>query len=314
MVENLLISAEGKGLPAGQMAAVVVSSPQSGAVTVQTRLGLFSIPAPQTGVAVQPGTVITWQVRQVLPSVQTTIPLYAAAPLASAVQVGRAGSAFHELLGVIQTLQGNHAPQTLSRLIPQTGAGLSAGILLFMSVVKKGDVAGWLGKELHDRIESSGRGDLLQRLGGELNALRSLFGGGEQQSQPNNWQAMFLPIMVGKDLETAQLFVKPEDKGNKEGGGGGQRFVLELDLSSFGPMQMDGLFKRAEGQNQFNLVIRTLDALPEEVKTDIFAIFESSQKATGLTGGVSFRTVQEFPVNPLEEMQAEQPGDGSILA
>lgn len=314
VVDGLLASAEGKGLPAGQMAAVVVGKEQAGALTVQTRLGLFSIPVAQAGVASQAGTVFIWQVRNVLPSAQQPLPLDAAASLAAASQIGRDGSALHELVRVIQSLQGANAPQTLQRLIPQSGAALSAGMLLFMSVMKKADVASWLGKDLHDTIESSGKGDLLKRLGGELMALRSLFTGGGEIQQSNNWQAMFLPVMVGKELETAQLFVKPDDKKDKNGGGGGQRFVLELDLSAFGPMQMDGLFKRQDNQLQFNLVIRTLEALPEEVKTDIYGIFEETQKATGISGGLSFRTVGEFPVNPLEEMLTGQHGDGSIIA
>lgn len=322
-VDELLTHAETKGLPSGQMAAVVIGKEQSGSLMVHTRLGLFSLPA-MPGESPPPGTVITWQVRQILPATIPSVEGAGSAPLlAQAAQFTRDGSALQELISLLQNMQVPMAAQAMQRIVPHAGANFTSSLFLFISVIRKGDVQSWLGKEVVEQLENLGKQDLLQRLTSDIGTLRQLFGdtpaaqqAAPQAAQNTNWQPVFFPVMVGRDLHEAQLYMKQNSEKEKKGGGSGTRFVVELDLSALGPMQMDGLVKLRENRTYFDLVIRTLRALPDAVHSDIYQIFDTAQKVTGMAGSLTFRHVPEFPINPLEELRVGESGgdDGSIMA
>lgn len=287
-----------------------------GAVIVQTRLGLFTLPQVQAD-STKPGTVLTWQVGS-MQSPQASagqgVPIAGSTGLlATASQMTTEWSALSELTSVLQSMQSAAASQALQRIIPHVGNNMGAGLFLFINMLRKGDVFEWLGKSLTDQLEAMGKGDLITRLGADMGAVRSLF----SEQQQGSWQALFFPVMVEENLEHAQMYLKQEEGKEEKKGGGGTRFIVELELSNLGEMQMDGYIKKRESATQFDLVMRTMRELPDNVKTDIYTIFENAQKVTSFNGGLSFRTVSEFPVNPLEEMRAEaQRGGegGSILA
>lgn len=314
MVEQLLTRAEAQPLPQGQLAAVVMGKEPAGALIVQTRLGMFTLPQMQTDGAQQPGSVLTWQVRSIQPPQATAqaLPIAGSAGLlATAIQMTAEWSALNELATVLQSMQGSMAAQSLQRIVPHVGNNLGAGLLFFMNVLRKGDVSEWLGRDVVDKLEKIGKGDLVQRLGNDLSAVRSLF----VDQPPGNWQAMFFPVMVEKELHHAQMFMKQEADEKKKGGSG-TRFIVELELSNLGPMQIDGFIKKHESATQFDLVMRTMAELPDAIRTDIYHIFDSAQKIANFKGSLHFRQVSEFTVLPLEEMhEAEQGKDsGSIMA
>lgn len=312
VVEQLLVRAEAK-LPQGQMAAVVMGREQGGALIVQTRLGMFTLPQVQADSA-QPGTVLTWRVEALrVPQPGESLPPIAGSGglVATASQFTSAWSALEELSTLLHGMQSSVAAQALQRMVPHVGSQFSAGLLFFMTVLRRGDVSEWLGRDMVEHLERMGKGDLVQRLGGDMGALRSLFA----EPQPGNWQALFFPVMVDKQLHQAQMFVKPDEGRARKDGSGGTRFIVELELSNLGPMQMDGLVKKRAAGSQFDLVIRSMAELPEKMKADIYAIFDNAQQVTGLSGALHFRLVQEFPVNPLQEMQRDgEEGPGGIMA
>lgn len=310
-VEQLLARAEAQPMLPGQLAGVVMGKEPGGAVIVQTRLGMFTLPQAQVGSA-QPGTVQTWQVNTMtLPLPGEGLPPIGGSGgvLAAASQFTAEWSALDELSSLLHGMHSSMAAQALQRIVPHVGTQFSAGMLFFMNILRRGDVSEWLGKDLIEHLERMGKGDLVQRLGADLGAVRTLF-----TDQPQgNWQALFFPVMVEKELHHAQMFIKPEEQERKEGGGG-TRFIVELELSHLGPMQMDGLVKKRAEHTQFDLVIRSIHELPEEMKTDIYGIFENAQQVTGLQGSLNFRLVQEFPVHPLQEIQKQAGEGGGIMA
>lgn len=312
VVDQLLTRAEAQPLPAGQMAGVVMGKESGGALTVQTRLGMFTLPQLQ-GAAPQAGTVMTWQVNQIqIPqATEQAAPIMGSSGvLAAASQFTAEWSALDELSTLLHGMQTSAAAQTLQRMVPHIGSNFSAGLLFFMSVLRRGDVSEWMGRDMIEQLERMGKGDLIQRLGNDMNAVRSMFA----EQQPGSWQALFFPVMVDKQLQHAQMYLKPDEQDKKDGGRG-TRFIVELELSNLGPMQMDGLVKKREGRTQFDLVLRTMAEMPENIKNDIYGIFENAQQVTGLSGSLNFRMVQEFPVNPLEEIQQQNnSGSGGIIA
>lgn len=313
-VEQLLARAEAQPLPPGGMAAVVMGREPGGAVIAQTRIGLFTLPQVQAGAALQPGMALLWKVDALhIPQPGENLPPLSGSGglVATAAQLTSRWSALEELSSLLHGMQSSMAAQTLQRIVPHVGGQFSSGLLFFMNVLRRGNVTEWLGRDMVEHLERMGKGDLVQRLGNDMNALRSLFA---EQPQ-GNWQALFFPVMVDKQLHHAQMFVKSDEGRKQKGGGGGTRFIVELDLSNLGPMQMDGLVKKEEERTRFDLVVRTMTELPEQVKADIYAIFDNAREATGLTGNLQFRRVSEFPVTPLREMQEEgEEGAGGIIA
>lgn len=311
VVEQLLVQAETQRLPPGQIAAVSLGKDMGGGVIMHTRLGTFTLPNLPAD-SIPSGTALQWQVKALTPPLAaeaTQVAVTSKTALASATQFTAEWSALSELTSVLQSMQSSMAAQALQRIVPHIGSNFSAGLLFFVNVLRKGDISEWLGRDVVKHLERIGKGDLVPRLGADIAAVRSLFA----EQQPGNWQALFFPVMVDKQLEHAQLFLKQEGQDKKKGGAE-TRFVVELDLSNLGPMQMDGFIKKRESGTQFDLVIRTLSDLPDDVKTDIYAIYNTAQQATGMNGSLNFRQVTEFPVHPLDEMQGQGGEEGSIMA
>jgi hypothetical protein len=91
--------------------------------------------------------------------------------------------------------------------------------------------------------------------------------------------------------------------------------VVELNMSHFGQMQLDGLYRRESGSKQFDLFVRTKEPLTDDVKQDIRSIFTASTEAAGLKGAVQFQVAREFPISPIdEEPSAPHGSSGSIVA
>lgn len=311
-VEQLLARAEAQNSAPNQIPAVVLGHEKSGSLIVQTRMGVFTMPSPSPNEPLPVGSVLQWEVRSVRPTTASdaAIPLPATpgSTLANASSAIGTWPALAELSGLLQGMHTSSAAQMLQQIIPHIGNQFSAGLLFFMSVLRKGDVTQWLGKDLIQELERMGKGELVQRLAHDLTSLRPLFA---EASNPN-WQALFFPVMADNELHQARLFVK-RDADEKKKGGSGTRFVVELELSQLGPMQFDGLIKRREQQTFFELVIRSIFGLAEDIKRDISGIFTNAQEVTGIKGALHFKTVPQFPVNPLEEMvQTGTPN--SILA
>lgn len=313
-VEQLLAQAQPM-LPSPQVAAVVVGKEANGNVLLASRLGMVSFPAPQ-GSPAQVGDVFPLDVVKLeRPNLARYEALMqqTASPLSLARTVGSSFTHLNELSALLHGLQNSFAAQALQRVVPHIGSHLAAGILLFMQLMKKGDVESWLGKDTVDLLERMGKGDLVRSLGQEVQLLRNVFTGAEA----NQWQPVFLPIMVEKEINTARMFVRYEEEEAKKdkGKGGGFHFVVEVDLSMLGAMQFDGMVK-VKGQKLFDLQLYTLKPLPVAMKEEIQQLFYASQEATGMVGGIQFRQMDVFPLNPMRDLLEASSGtaSGGIMA
>ena len=66
---------------------------------------------------------------------------------------------------------------------------------------------------------------------------------------------------------------------------GATRFVVELELSRLGPLQLDGLVR----QSRFDLIVRTTSPLAAEMRRDILGIFDDSIAASASCCSFSLR-------------------------
>ncbi len=81
------------------------------------------------------------------------------------------------------------------------------------------------------------------------------------------------------------------NEAEKKAGGAGARFLIELDLSRLGSMQLDGMFRRET--KTFDVMIRTKSALPDHMRQDLAGIFATSNAAMGLKGALAFQVVKK---------------------
>lgn len=177
--------------------------------------------------------------------------------------------------------------------LPQAGPKLASGILFFLSALAGGNLAGWLGPAVLEALERAGRGDLLARLAGDFAQLANL-----SDAAGGDWR--FLPIpLVGLDqVQQLRLFLRHRQSG---GGAEGEepeeasRFVLEVDMSRIGELQLDGMVR----PRRFDLILRSRAPLAPALRHDIMAIFEDANSAAGNGGQMIFQATADWSFLPL---------------
>ena len=88
------------------------------------------------------------------------------------------------------------------------------------------------------------------------------------------------------------------------------RFVIDLDLSALGAMQLDGL---VHGK-RLDLILRSQAELPVAMRHDIARVFDDALDISGMEGSVIIEFTPEFPVSPFEEMRRGAAASGEIVA
>jgi hypothetical protein len=197
----------------------------------------------------------------------------------------RSWPAMQQLLTSLAGIDRVAAQALLATIVPQPNRKLTAALAFLMSAMRGGDARGWLGEEAVSALEKGGRGELLSQLERDFRTL-------QQQSNerlPGDWTPYTLPMMDASGLKPIQLHVHPiqeetSRKGEKEPKG--SRFLLDVELSRLGPMQLDGLVR----PNHFDLILRSHSALAPELRLELIQIFADSLRALGYTGGLSFQS------------------------
>lgn len=285
---------------------------KSGDVVVHTPLGTAKL---SSGQALPQGTQIIARLNTVTPATlaPATATEEAELPPTPAARLTQAHQTLDEILNVLRQVAPQQAEQIIQQNLPQPGNRLGSSILFFLSALRGGDVQGWLGNQTQKLLEMAGRGNLISQLSRDLAGLRQL-----STDNPNMpWQTHFLPIFANGRLEQAHLFVRrdreeEEEKKRQGGGKGSTRFVVEVELSAFGKLQMDGFFRGEETQKSFHLILRSVQRLPEAVILDIRSIFNQTLQQSGVQGSLDFNVTEQFPINPMEEILHEY--HNSIIA
>jgi hypothetical protein len=178
-----------------------------------------------------------------------------------------------------------HLAQTV---LPQPNKRLTTNLTFFLAALRGGDAAGWLGGDAIDSLERKGGNRLLAQLREDFQAVA------RQAAEPTSdgWRSMAIPFGPMDQVVRMQLAVRhatdgenstEEEQGEK---GKTQRFLLDLNFSRLGPMQLDGLVR----PGRFDLMIRTLDLLPAELRQGIGNLFRDSLETVGFAGTIGFQT------------------------
>lgn len=303
-----------------QITATVISNDPNGEAIIQTPVGIIRL---QAGTQLPIGSHATFEIAQI----QTPELLENAAnalnaanvaiPPAPLTQLARSAGALSNIFTLLSGLGTADALSFVNQNIPTIGQSptgvnnaesqstshnLMASMLTFTAALRSGDFRQWLGRGNAKWLENNGHENLLKKAEGEFLSLARQF----VDTPARGWQSLFFPIAVAGELQQTRLFVK-RDRKQKESGGRlaneeDTRFVLEMDLSQLGEMQMDGFVRNNNKNIQFDLIIRSNTALSQEIQKDILNIYNNIGELTGYQGSITFQTVKDFPVNPMEEI------------
>ena len=265
-------------LPPQSLTGTVASNSYAGQPLVATSLGLLSLATPQT---FPPGTSLLLDI--------VGLP----GPPAAAGSPAPPPIPWPALTNAADILS-RAAPEALIALaarLPQPGAQLAASLFTLFSTAVRGTQPRWL-TGITDVLDKVGRRDLAEAA---IEEMDSLIGKPLRGRGGDDWQSWLLPLLVDGRIERIRLMTRPQPRDEEEKNRRGQegvRFLLDLDLSRLGPMQLDGLIRR--DARRFDLILRTHTPLPGEMRQDIRRIFTAALDGMGMTGEAGFQRADRF--------------------
>jgi hypothetical protein len=293
----------------------VISPHRDGGLLVRTPMGDVSL---MTRAVLPKGSQLTFEAvaTRAPESVQRPMPQGQPAPMEGGViapetmaavkSFAREWPALKEVMAALQAANPDVARSVIASVMPGANNSLASSILLFLSALRGGDMKNWLGSDATALLERRGHDDLLSR----LNTDAAQFGRAAEASAQSDWRALPFPLFDGTDLQQIWAFVREHRRAGDQADKKALRFVVELELTALGGMQLDGLIQ----EKQFDLIVRSSRQLPQNVRQDLSGLFEGSVEATGFSGSMIFQSDTTWPVSPFREAQQEAAGHGEIVA
>ncbi len=243
---------------------------------VQTHAGPVTLP---TDKPIAPGTQITFELLSLKPAPPTAPGVHAAA---SPMTTGTWPVLADTVNALADVSPGAHA-HLLQAALPRSDAQLATNVIFFLSAIRGGDVKSWLG-DGPLRILERQRPDLAGRLkddvGGASRRVRD--------PETGDWRQFAIPFLHDGEIDSISLLTRDDDaEESDEDGNDGSRFVIDLNLSRLGHMQIDGLV--GDNKKRLDVVVRTDQPLASEMRQDIRALYANALEVTGLEGSVGFQ-------------------------
>ncbi len=226
-------------------------------------------------------------------------------------------SPWNVLNEAISALEQIDAPavDALKAVLVQTGNKMPALMLNYLNAVNAGtDVRAWLGDANVRALESLGkRGQAV------LKQLEKEFSSGAKKMTDGKsvWKGYDIPFMTGTAVEPVSLYLQQSSEAleerakNKPAPVTAVRFVLDLNLTKLGRVQLEGLSQRAK--RSFNLNIRHTYPFDASFEDRVRALFTKTLDALNYTGVVALKRTDEF-IEIKEERAAPAASDGGLWA
>ncbi len=294
---------------------IVVGTEKSGESVIKTPLGMLKISTE--GAFLPKGTILTLEALALksgdISNIATTDQTKALSTQKSMIQ---------EVFNLMKSIDSETNSRLVSEVFPHTGNEKSqaniadkqaaAKILWFLVNIQGGNAVSWLGSGAKKTLENSEHKDIINRLEKAFSALKTIF----TEAANNSWNTALLPIYDGEKLHFGSFHSRRNKKENSDGTIDEDiRFIVEIELDSLGEIQLDGLVKTHyiddNKEKSLDLLLRTRDELPNEMKGDMIDLFINMNEVTGLKGTIDFRVEDKFNVQ-IHEGQGSN--NGGILA
>ena len=184
----------------------------------------------------------------------------------------------------------------IENIVGKSGKNLTASLAHFLSAVRTGNATKWMGN-LFNNENFSGVDRILEGLQDDF-----IFMQRASETSDNGWRGFFLPLLDDNQLSIIQFFIRHEhhrkqfSKSNKNDDS--VQFLVELNLTNIGAMQIDGRLKDKE----LILVIRTRQDLKPRLQQGIERVFFKTLSASELVGKLTFKTHSKMPPLPIDKL------------
>ena len=203
-------------------------------------------------------------------------------PLRDGLLMARGWPALNDAVKALAEASPAAAQQFVNTAVPQPGPQLAATLLFFLMALQGGDMRAWLGGDTARQLQRAGP-NMLTRLGDDFSQLARM----AEEPVSGDWRVALIPFYSEHELRQLRLYSRPHGSDGEGDGPAGTRFVIDVDLSRLGRLQIDGLV-RGGGKN-LDLIVRTEAPLPDEMAGDIGRIFGDAKELTGFAGGIAFQ-------------------------
>lgn len=274
------------GLPAGTpvLTGTIAGTTANGNPVLATPRGSFALAAP---LAIPAGTQMAVAVTDPATALSESGATLAARLAGHGEASDGSFPALRQILATLATLDRAAMQGLLDTAMPRPNRRLGAAMSFFLAAARGGDATSWLGDEVTRSLEKAGRHELLRLLTEEFRALARQ----QAETPPGEWKSIPIPFHDGTQLSHLQVRLRPVNEDERENAARekrarGSRFLIDLDLSRFGPLQLDGLVR----PQRFDLIIRSRTPLPDTVRQELPALFTANLEAVGFTGSLGFQS------------------------
>lgn len=267
----------------------------------------YTLQTPVSGIPV--GTQIELTTT-LTPAVENALSTSLTAPLPS---LNPASFFTPEIWPIMQEIQATliqanpQVAQAFSNIIANAAAPvqLNATALFFIAALRSGDLQSWVGDKAIETLKRAGKSDLLNRLGNEMSSLARL----SSEPAPQEWRTLSLPMAWQNDIHKLVMHYRRENENgadNEQNGTGTKtRFIMDLNLSQMGKVQLDGLFiGNPEGIGRLDLILRTEQGFSQAMKQDMRVAYKNALEDTNFTGELSFQGQIDGWVNISPDVEA----------
>jgi hypothetical protein len=199
---------------------------------------------------------------------------------------GRDWSALKTALAALRDIDPALVQHFLAAAMPQPNRKLGATLSFLISAMRGGDARGWLGGDATQALRERGKESLLLEVEREIRNTEKQ----TAEKLPDDWQGVTLPMYDQSGVNPMHIFIhpfpEPEKEDEKAKAAKGARFLLDVELSRLGPLQLDGMVKPP----QFDLILRSKTPLAPELRAELRSIFADCLGAVGYAGGVTFQS------------------------
>lgn len=213
------------------------------------------------------------------------------------------------LKDLLSLLQGGNAAQNLNNLSATQAAQaqipnasdkhIFARAIWFLGNVANGSSEKWLNDDTKKILsKSNNSSEITTKLESMFNALRSFF---TPESAPqisnNNWNNFVVPFLDQENNLNYVNFYTEQDKQNQAEKDSKKaiRFLVELNNSYFGEVQIDGLLSKLQADGvqavgkKLDIIFRYTNIISDADINEIKSIFVNSLEVAGLKGNINFK-------------------------
>ena len=253
---------------------------------VDTAVGTLSIPVQDTPPPI--GAAIQLKIVAVAAPETTEKPVAVKAPAEDSAPVQPLLQAAAQALAQVAPALSQQIQAQLS-LAPNDQ--LASLILNFLGGLKAGpNPLRWPDPPARKALVEAGRTDIATKLDADASQI-----GQHRPAPPGEWSITVLPYLGLATTKPMRLYRRtPDDE--EEQKGGGERFVIELEMVRLGALQLDGLVR----ERRFDLVLRSEKPLEGGLKQGIERTFRDSLLIAGWSGELSYARSGPVPMIPLQ--------------